>query len=138
MAAREPHILITDRNYEKLMMKLEGSYMDEVVPLFEELNRASIVPEKYIPSDTVTMNSRVRFKDVKTNEESEVTIVFPEESNAKEGKISVVAPVGTALLGLRVGEQIKWPMPNGSSRTLEVLAIDYQPESAEDNPLEAS
>ncbi len=129
MSAQYPHILVTDTDYEQIMTKLEGTTSEEALPLFEELNRASIVPEEHIPPDTVTMNSRVRFKDTGSEKESEITIVYPDAANVTERKVSVLAPVGTALLGLRVGSKIRWPMPNEGFRTLEVIGIDSQREN---------
>jgi regulator of nucleoside diphosphate kinase len=74
------------------------------------------------------MNSRVRFEDQDTGERREVTIVFPHEANTSTGSISVLAPVGTALLGLAVDQSIVWPFPDGTQHRLRVLKIIYQPE----------
>ncbi|GIK87623.1 MAG: hypothetical protein BroJett026_31040 [Betaproteobacteria bacterium] len=75
------------------------------------------------------MNSTVLFEDETTGKRREVTIVFPQDSNAAAKRVSVLAPVGTALLGLAVGQSILWPFPDGTSHCLRVLRIVYQPEA---------
>ncbi|MCY1459732.1 Regulator of nucleoside diphosphate kinase [compost metagenome] len=59
-------------------------------------------------------------------------MVYPKDANADEGKISILAPIGSALLGLSVGEKIDWPAPGGKTLKLELLAVEYQPEAAGD------
>ena len=74
------------------------------------------------------MNSRVRLTDVETNEEQIYTVVFPSEANLEDGKISILAPIGTAILGYRVGDTVEWRVPGGV-RTLRIEEILYQPEA---------
>jgi regulator of nucleoside diphosphate kinase len=97
--------------------------------LAAELDNAEIVPAVRVSPSVVTMNSCVRFKDMATGETREITIVFPEGADASSGKVSVLAPVGTALLGLSEGDSIGWPFPDGQRRHLKVLEIVYQPEA---------
>ncbi|MEO9163908.1 MAG: nucleoside diphosphate kinase regulator [Casimicrobiaceae bacterium] len=97
--------------------------------LADELDNAEVVDSRRIPPDVVTMNSRLLFKDQTTGETREVTIVFPQDADAPNGKVSVLAPVGTALLGLAENQSIVWPFPDGSKRCLRVLEVIYQPES---------
>jgi regulator of nucleoside diphosphate kinase len=78
------------------------------------------------------MNSRVLFEDVESGEELEVTLVYPRNADFDQRRISVLAPVGTALLGLAVGESIVWPTPGGTDRRLRVTRLSYQPEAAGD------
>lgn len=99
--------------------------------LLEELDRAHIVLPKDIPADVVTMNSRVRLLDMSKGEELNYTLVFPRDADAATGKISILAPVGTALLGYRVGDMIEWPVPIGT-KTIKIEEILYQPEAAGD------
>ena len=75
------------------------------------------------------MNSRVRFRDDLTGKQSEVELVYPANANILEGKISVLAPVGTALLGLTEGDSIEWPVPSGKHRALTVVSVLFQPEA---------
>jgi regulator of nucleoside diphosphate kinase len=94
-----------------------------------ELGNAEVVDSGRIPPDVVTMNSRLLFEDQTTGKTREVTIVFPPDADATNGKISVLAPVGTALLGLAENQSILWPFPDGSTRSLRVLEVLYQPEA---------
>jgi regulator of nucleoside diphosphate kinase len=100
--------------------------------LREEIERAEIVAPEAVPSTLVTMNSVVRFVDAESGKESEVKLVFPGHADVESNRISVLAPVGSALLGLSVGDSIEWPLPNGRKRRLRVVAITYQPEAAGD------
>ncbi len=95
-----------------------------------ELEKAIIVQSKDIPKNIVTMDSQVCIKDLDTQEEIVYTIVFPAYSDIKQNRISVLSPVGTALLGYRVGDDIEWKVPGGI-RKLKIKKILYQPEAAE-------
>jgi regulator of nucleoside diphosphate kinase len=94
-----------------------------------ELDRAHIVEPTAVPTDVVTMDSRVSLTDVETNEEQTYTIVFPSGANLEQRKISVLAPIGTALLGYRVGDTVEWDVPGGVRR-LRINEVLYQPEAA--------
>ena len=97
--------------------------------LQDELDRAHVVEPTAVPHDVVTMNSRVRLKDLETNEEKVYTLVFPSEANLEQQKISILAPIGTAILGYRVGDAVEWRVPGGI-RKLRIEEILYQPEAA--------
>ena len=86
---------------------------------------AVVVEPTKIPPDVVTMNSRVRFEDLDTG-------VYPKDADVNEGRVSVLAPVGSALLGLSVGQSIQWPLPGEKNRHLRVVSVTYQPEAAGD------
>jgi regulator of nucleoside diphosphate kinase len=94
-----------------------------------ELDRAHIVEPTAIPHDVVTMNSQVRLTDVETNEEQVYTLVFPSQANLEQRKLSVLAPIGTAILGYRVGDTVEWRVPAGIKK-LRIEEILYQPEAA--------
>lgn len=127
----ERTIYVTERDMTRLeRLLVVTDRAKNVVDLEEELGRAVVVPSEKIPPSVVTMNSKVRFRDEVTGEESEVTLVYPHEANADEGKVSVLAPVGAALLGLSVGEAIEWEMPTGKTRKFRIIAVLYQPEAA--------
>ena len=127
----EDSITITDLDLARL-----GNLKD-AAHLAPELDRADIVPFRAVAPDVVTMNSRVAFEDETTREFRIVTIVYPDEADASEGKISVMAPVGSALLGLSVGQSIEWCFPDGRPRILRVVDLLYQPEAADNaNSLE--
>jgi regulator of nucleoside diphosphate kinase len=121
-------ILISDQDFERLSLLVQHSESRYAIQLEEELARATIVRQEEILDDIVTMNSKIRFIDEVSGKESEVTLVYPEYSDVSNRRISVLAPVGMALIGLKVGQSIEWPMPNGP-RKLKVVSIVYQPEA---------
>lgn len=131
------NIYITETDMTRLQRLLEtGSQFGHrdkkhLLDLENELNRARVVPSKDIPADVITMNSKVRLKDLDSGEEMIYSLVFPGDANVAENKISVLAPIGTALIGYRVGDAIEWRMPGGLKR-LKVEEILYQPERAGD------
>ena len=84
--------------------------------LAEELDRADIVAPEHVPDDVVTMHAEVRYVDESTDEQRSVVLVYPHEADASHGRISVLSPVGAALLGLATGQSIEWTFPNGRRR----------------------
>ena len=103
-------------------------YLEE---LDEELDRAEIVKPEEIPIDVITMNSVFRLNNLDSGEEVVYTLVFPAKADSTNGKISILAPVGTAVLGYRAGDTVEWKVPAGLKR-LRVEEIVYQPEAAGD------
>jgi len=134
---RERKIFITDTDRDRLEKLLLGTRVwssrdkEHLQALEEELDKAHIVGSRDIPGDVVTMRSQVRVKDMKSGTEMDLSVVFPYEADLEQGKISVLAPVGTALLGYRVGDTIEWKVPGGLRR-LKIERILYQPEAAGD------
>jgi len=104
---------------------------DDVEKLQMENNRAEVVSPKDVPSDVVTMNSTVCIEDLDTKEEEIYTLVFPEDADLRRGRISILAPIGTAMLGYEVGDTFEWEVPAGIRR-LRVKKILYQPEASGD------
>ncbi len=98
------------------------------------MERAQIVDAKDIPPNVITMRSTVRLKDLVSGEANIYSLVFPTEANFSHGKISVLAPIGTAILGYRTGDTIEWVVPSGM-RKLKVDKVLYQPEAAGDYEL---
>jgi regulator of nucleoside diphosphate kinase len=101
---------------------------NELLALRGELERAEIVAPEEVPSDVITMNSRAELVDLDSHERMEFTLVFPREANIEEGRISVLAPLGTAMLGYHVGDEFEWVVPYGRRR-LRVAAVRFQPEA---------
>ena len=93
-----------------------------------ELARAEIVEPEAIPPNVVTMNSTVRFTIAEAGEEFRLTLVYPKDVGGEHERISVLAPVGSALLGLSVGDELEWPRPGGGKSTVRVIDVLYQPE----------
>ena len=98
--------------------------------LEEELDRAVIVDAEQLPPDVVTLDSRVQLTDMDSGEELLFAVVLPSRANADEGRISVLAPLGMAVLGYRSGDLIEWDVPAGRRR-LRVERVLYQPEAAD-------
>lgn len=127
-------IYITDADFERLRRLIAGrrganSVDQEYLDILEqELDRAEIVQPDAIPQDVVTMDSEVRLRDLESGEVRVYRLVFPSQRRT-ENSISVLAPIGTAMLGYRVGDVIEWRVPKGIRR-LKVLDVIYQPEAA--------
>jgi len=102
--------------------------------LVTELSRAVVVPAEQIPANVITMRSRVRLLDLDDGSAHEYTLVYPDEADLATGKISIVAPVATAVIGCREGDVIEWDVPAGRRR-FKVDAVLYQPEAAGDTHL---
>ena len=128
-----PSLYLTQDDLERLSQILDAQG-GRFARLEAELARAAVVPRGEIPHDVVTMNSRVLFENETTGERREVTLVYPHEADIDAGKISVMVPVGTALLGLRVGQSIDWELPSGEKHRYRVIDVPYQPESAPPQP----
>jgi regulator of nucleoside diphosphate kinase len=103
-------------------------YLNE---LSDELDRAELVRPEEIPNDVITMNSTFRLQDLDNGGEAVYSLVFPADADSLRGKISVLAPIGTAVLGYRVGDTVEWDVPAGLKRLI-VREIVYQPEAAGD------
>ena len=99
--------------------------------LTAELTRAKVVDSRGVPPSVVTMKSKVRLRDVDTGEEMTYSLVFPKDADIGSGAISILAPVGTAILGYGEGDTIEWPVPAGR-RQIKIEKILYQPEAAGD------
>ncbi|HUP98654.1 MAG TPA: nucleoside diphosphate kinase regulator [Usitatibacter sp.] len=109
-----------------------GRGMTALDALLDVADAAEIVPGNSVPADVVTVNSTVSFRDRQSGAVHRVTVVYPAEFSVADRRISVLSPVGRALLGRRVGEWIALDMPDGSVREIQVLALHYQPEAAGD------
>lgn len=127
-----PDLLVSRLDCERIEALLEQpiARASDTSALRDELARAQIVEPRAMPDDVITMNSTARFRDADSGEEREMTLVYPRDAHGEADRVSILAPVGTALLGLRIGQAIDWPMPGGRQVRLQVLAIRYQPEAA--------
>jgi regulator of nucleoside diphosphate kinase len=97
--------------------------------LENELKRARIVAPEEVPPDVITMNTHAELLDLESGERMEFTLVLPVDENINDGKISVLAPLGTAMLGYRVGDEFVWHVPHGLRR-LKVIKLHFQPEAS--------
>ena len=117
------NIILTEADFQKLSALVATANRDGAELLEEELGRAVVVDEKKLPKDVVSMNSKIIFQDLENGKERSITLVYPHEANIQENKISVLAPVGVALIGLRVGQIIQWPVPNGKEKRFKVISV---------------
>lgn len=123
MNKKSPPLVITESDFTRLSALVANAHDLTRELLEEELHRATVVKSDAAPGDLVTMNSRVRFLDLSTQKESEVELVYPHEADLEQGRISVLAPMGSALIGLRKNQSIEWPLPNGSLRSIRVVSV---------------
>ena len=130
-----PPIIISTLDMERIDALLE-QYPDpgpaEIEALRSELDRADVREPQQMPDNVVTMHSQVRFRILDSGKEFEKVLVYPREIDGSEDKLSILTPVGTALLGLEVGAHIDWPAPAGKTTQVEIVEILYQPERAGD------
>ena len=129
-------IYITQEDLQRLRRLVDGlkagsnGERTNILALEEELDRAHIVPAKKIRPDVVTLNSQVRVSDLDTGRVMEYELVYPNSKPARSAHpLSVLAPLGTALLGYRAGDTVEWRVPKGQRR-LKVIEVMYQPEAA--------
>ena len=127
----KPPITMSSLDEARLERLLESDayrQLPGVDALLSEMERANVVKPVDMPPDVVTMNSTIRFVDDSNGAEFEYTLVYPADAG-KPDTISVLAPVGSALLGLSVGQSIAWRVPGGRELDLRVLAVVRQPEA---------
>lgn len=140
---RTDRVLLTEHDAERLRAALaraeleprapgDGSAGEALELLAGALERAVIVPPDRIPADVVTMRSRLVLKDIESGRRREVVLVYPEEERPHGGHLSVLSPMGVALLGLSAGAVIAWKLPSGRTAVLRVESVRYQPEAAEE------
>jgi regulator of nucleoside diphosphate kinase len=124
-----PSLIVTARDLARLRHVIDLHDTPTAEQLESELQRATVVDSHEVPPTVVTMNSEVVYEDVATGDRRVVRIVFPNEADAGRGKVSVMAPIGSALIGLSVGQETEWRVPGGRKR-IRVVEIRYQPEAS--------
>ena len=127
------NIVVTAEDHRRLEALLVSNYArlvsssDGRDDLQSELDRAQIVSSEDVPEDVVTMDSTVTLRDLNTNETETYTLVYPDRADIANNKLSVLAPIGTAILGYQVGDEVRWRVPAGWRR-LRIEQVLYQPE----------
>lgn len=131
--SQEPQIILSSQDLQRLERLLDSVSAEDAPgldALRRELDRAEVVEPDAMPSNVVTMNSTVRFVDELSGREFELTLAYPDDMHLTHGTVSILAPIGSALLGLSVGQTIDWALPGDRTTTLRILAVTYQPEAA--------
>ena len=123
--ARNIYISASDMDRLRLLVdqNLEGRNAATAERLAAELDRAVVVEPTHLPADAVTIDSRVTYVEEQSGAEREVTLVYPAAADASKGRISVLAPVGAALIGLRTGDDIEWPLPDGRTAKIRIRGV---------------
>lgn len=126
----KPNIIISSQDLHRLETMLE--HQTKLTPtmqhLEDELARADVVEPQDIPANVVTMNAKVLITIAPAKEATEITLVYPHDFRGDKGQVNVVAPIGTAILGLTEGQEIEWPQPDGHIMKVKIEKILYQPE----------
>lgn len=142
-AWRTDRLLLSEQDAVRLRVALARALLESMASgekhaesalelLATALRSAIVVPPDRVPPDVVTMRSRLVLKDVESGARREVVLVYPEEERTHDGHVSVLSPVGVALLGLSEGALVGWPLPSGRTAILRVESVQYQPEAAEE------
>jgi regulator of nucleoside diphosphate kinase len=130
----QPAITLSELDHvriERLLERAGSRHQPAADALRDELDRAHVLAPEDMPATVVTMNSTVRFADDSSRAEFVLKLVYPEAA-ASPDTVSVLAPIGSALLGMSVGQSIEWQVPGGRKLQLRVLEIVHQPEAAGD------
>ncbi len=132
MPSATPTIRMSDTDHRRLstlVRKLSHRDPSDFEGLEDELNRAEVVPAANLPHDVVSMYSSVVYEDLDSGKVATIQLTYPEDASVEQGRVSVLAPVGAALLGLKVGHVMTWPLPDGRTARLKVKHLE-QPRSA--------
>lgn len=128
---QRPPLLINRLDAERLQRLIDdASEKDQAVAdmLENELSRGVVVDPQEIPENVVSMNSQIQFTDLTRNKQMIRTLVYPHALSSTEDGLSVMAPIGASLIGLKEGDIIDWPLPNNSQTLLRIDAVLWQPE----------
>lgn len=130
LRGRKPAIYITEDDYDvianlALQMEARAPELSEVI--LAEIDRAKVLPSARMLEDVVRLGSEVTFQDDSSSATRKVRLVLPADADIETGAISVVTPVGVALIGMKVGSEIDWPCPDGRPRVLRILSVSQQP-----------
>ena len=131
----QKQVFLTEYDHDRLLELIESAKeyyardQDYLEELEEDLSRCRLVDSRSIPADVVTMNSRVRIRDLDTDKEMEVTLVFPHKANLEAGRLSILSPIGAAILGGVQGQVVQRKVRSGIKQ-IRIEEITYQPEAA--------
>lgn len=130
MGAPDIDMIVTDQDFDRLLELMRATPSRGNDLLANQLALAKLVAQKEAPPDVVTMNSVVQLVDEKSGAAIQIALVYPQRAEPSEGRISVLAPLGVKLLGLRIGQSVDWPTPKGAMKVLKISELLFQPEAA--------
>ena len=132
---RNSQIYLKESEYNLLLKLLDRvEYTDNIAALEDELSRAKVVPSRKLGKDIVCLNARVTYVDEESGQQTSVQLVLPADASVQDGRISVLSPVGSALLGLKANGYIEWPLPSGKLKKLSIVEV-IPPEPETDHNL---
>jgi regulator of nucleoside diphosphate kinase len=116
-------LVVKESDYERLLGLIEKSASEIARQLEDELSRAEVVDDNCYPGDAVCMGSKVEFVDLNTDKKSELILVYPRQASVDDMRVSILTPMGSALIGMRIGGVIDWVLPNGKTARIKILSI---------------
>ena len=123
---------LTELDHVRLAALLRRDQRPASAPLSELLDSADLVPSREVDADIVTMYSQVELLDAGSGERRKLVVCYPADANAETGFVSALSPVGSALLGCRVGDTVSWTTPDGREHRAGIVALHFQPEARGD------
>lgn len=126
----KPNIILSEQDLHRLetMLEHQSELTLTMKHLEDELARADIVAPQDVPPNVVSMNAKVLITIAPSIEATEITLVYPHDFKAEKGQVNIIAPIGTAILGLAEGQEIEWPQPDGHIMKVKIEKVLYQPE----------
>lgn len=124
--------VLTELDHVRIDRLLSRSRRQADESLNTLLDDADVVPQRQVPADVVTMNTQVTVEDLQDGAKRKLTVCYPEDADPTTGYVSVLSPIGTALLGRRIGEETQWTTPTGAVQRLRILELLFQPEASGD------
>jgi regulator of nucleoside diphosphate kinase len=130
----ETRMILSHDDAERLAALVVGAHDSPALArLDEELERAHVVEREQLPADVVTLGSRVVYENLDDGKRRDIVLVYPEHADLAAGRLSVLSPVGAALLGLRAGQTIEWPLPRGRMGHLRILSVEQADATVDEN-----
>ena len=119
-----PVLTITDYNILRKLVKnaKDSTNIRQIALLTQELDRAIIKKEGVLDESIIRMNSHVTVKDIKTKQQMNIQIVMPSQSNIKDGKVSILAPLSVAIIGFKENDEVEWQLPAGI-KNLKIITV---------------
>lgn len=123
MSQAQTVLLLRNSDYQRLLQLIDTNDTPAAEALDDEISRAEVVPDSELPENVVAMESVVTFEDLDSGESQTVQLVYPTQADVAKMRVSILSPVGSALIGLRIGDSISWPLPQAKVRRLKVVAV---------------